>query len=241
MTFYNYDLSAKPMSLHFSPEPGPHERQLRRKYQNPLFAPTGERLTQQTVNAARQEDLAALQTFLQDFHTLIQEAVDLKPSTDSEIILALKERLDQCYTRCCAMPGDHEDIKTAINKLLQVIMQAVRQGAANDPVALGKLDDEEAARRMHQALHVHSLIVDLLLPDSPIEESELLPTLLSEPAEAVRATLPLFEVEQLRLLYETGKHRLEQLQHQGHDLPAAWDNLAIFEEQLLESTNSRPN
>ncbi len=229
------------MSLHFSPEPGPHERQLRRKYQNPLFAPAGDQLTQQAVNAARQEDLVALQTYLQDFHALLQQAVDLKPNTDSEIILDLKERLDQCYTQCCAMPGEHEDIKTAINKLLQVIMQAVRQGAANDPVALGKLDEEETARRMHQALHVHPLIVDLLLADSPIEESELLPTLLSEPTEAVRATLPLFGVEQLRLLYETGKHRLEQLQQQGHNLPAAWDNLAVFEEQLLESTHSRSN
>jgi hypothetical protein len=229
------------MSLHFSPEPGPRERQLRRKYRNPLFAPSGDYITQQDVNAARQEDLTALQEFLRDFHTLIQEAVDLKPNTDSEIILDLKERLDQCYTRCCAMPGVNEEIKIAINKLLQVIMQAVRQGAANDPMALDKLDDEETARRIHQAFHVHPLVVDLLLPDSPIEESELLPTLLSESAEAVQATLPLFDVEQLRLLYKTGKHQLEQLQQEGHSLSAAWQNLELFEKQLLETTNSRPN
>ncbi|MDX1824593.1 MAG: hypothetical protein R3354_07730 [Thiohalomonadales bacterium] len=229
------------MSLNFSTEPGPRERQLRRKYHNPLFAPSGDHITQQEVNTARQQDLTALQEFLQDFQTLIQEAVDLKPNTDSEIILDLKERLDQCYTRCCAMPGEQEEIKTAINKLLQVIMQAVRQGAANDPMALDKLDDEETARRMHQALHIHPLIVDLLLPDSPIEEPELLPTLLSESAEAVQATLPLFDAEQLRLLYKTGKHQLEQLQQAGHDMTAAWNNLALFEKQLLETTNSQPN
>ena len=229
------------MKLHFSPESGPRERQLRRKYQNPLFSPVADRITQQDVDAARQEDQAALQQFLLDFRSLIQEAVDLKPNIDSEIILDLKERLDQCYTRCCAMPGEHEDIKIAIDKLIQIIMQAIRQGAANDPVALGKLDDEDAARRMHQALQVHTLIVDLLLADSPIEEAELLPTLLSETDEAVQATLPLFDVEQLGLLYETGKKRLEKLQHEGHTLPDAWNNLALFEQALLGMTDTQPN
>ena len=94
---------------------------------------------------------------------------------------------------------------------------------------------------MHQALHAHPLIVDLLLTDSPIEQSELLPTLLSEPTEALEATLPLFDTEQLRLLYETGKTRLEESQRQGHNLPAAWRNLALFEEALLETTDSRAN
>ena len=229
------------MKLHFSPESGPRERQLRRKYQNPLFSPVADQITQQDVNAARQEDQAALQQFLLDFRSLIQEAVDLKPNIDSEIILDLKERLDQCYTRCCAMPGEHEDIKIAIDKLIQIIMQAIRQGAANDPVALGKLDDEDAARRMHQALQVHTLIVDLLLADSPIEEAELLPTLLSETDEAVQATLPLFDLEQLGLLYETGKKRLEKLQHEGHTLPDAWNNLALFEHALLEMTDTQAN
>ena len=190
---------------------------------------------------ARQDDQAALQTFLEDFRVLIQEAVDLKPNTDSEIILDLKERLDQSYTRCCAMPGEHEEIKAAINKLIQVIMQAVRHGAANDPVALAKLDDEEEARRMHQALHRHPLIVDLLLVDSPIEEAELVPTLLSESAEALQATLSLFDTEQLRLLYETCKNHLERLQAEGHDLVDARHKLALFEQALLATTDSRPN
>lgn len=228
------------MSLHFSPEPGPRERQLCRKYKNPLFSPA-ESITQQEVDAARQADRVALEKFLEDFRALIQEAVDLKPNTDSEIILDLKERLDQSYTRCCALPGEHEEIKAAINKLIQVIMQAVRHGAANDPVALAKLDDEEEARRIHQALHNHPLIVDLLLADSPIEEAELVPTLLSESGEALQATLALFDTEQLRLLYEAGKNHLQRLQREGHDLTAAWENLTLFEEALLATTDSRPN
>ncbi|NNF96665.1 MAG: hypothetical protein HKM94_07055, partial [Halobacteria archaeon] len=170
-----------------------------------------------------------------------QEAVDLKPNTDSEIILDIKERLDQCYTRSCAMPGDHPEIKAAINQLIQLIMKAVRQGAANDPLALSKLDEEDMARQTHQQLHTHTLIVDLLLPDSPINETELLPTLLSETAEAVQSTLQLFDAEQLRLLYNTGKNLLEELKRDGHDLPAASANLALLENALLETADTPMN
>lgn len=229
------------MSVQFSTEPGPRERQLRRKYHNPLFAEAGEEITQQDLENARQQDQTELRQFLEDFQSLLQQAVDLKPNTDSEIILDIKERLDQYYTRSCAMPGDHPEIKAAINQLIQLIMKAVRQGAANDPLALSKLDDEDMARQTHQQLHTHALIVDLLLPDSPINETELLPTLLSDTDEAVQTTLQLFTAEQLQQLYESGKSLLEELKSNGHDLPAAWANLALLENALLETADSPKN
>lgn len=229
------------MSLQFSEQPGPRERQLRRKYQNPLFAEADAGVTQQDLENARQDDQTDLRRFLEDFQSLVQEAAELKPNTDSKIILAMKERLDQCYTRCCAMPGDHPEIRAAINQLIQIIMIAVRQGATNDPLALSKLDEEDIARQTHQQLHNHKLIVDLLLPDSPINETELLPCLLSETPEAVQTTLQLFDVEHLRLLYDTGKTQLEELKRKGHDLPSAWANLALFENALLEKTDTPMN
>ncbi len=229
------------MSLQFSEQPGPRERQLHRKYHNPLFAEAGAGVTQQDLEIARQEDQAELRQFLEDFKALIQEAAELKPNTDSEIILAIKDRLDQCYTLCCAIPGDHPEIKTAINQLIQIIMEAVRQGATNDPLALSNLDEEDIARQTHQQLLNHKLIVDLLLPDSPIKETELLPSLLGEKPETVQTTLQLFDVEQLRLLYDAGKTQLEELKRKGHDLPSAWANLALFENALLETTDTPMN
>ena len=226
------------MNLQFSPEPGPHERQLRRKYHNPLFAEAGEKITQQDLEVARQQDQTELRQFLQDFQSLVQEAADLQANTDSEIILDMKARLDQCYTSCCAMPGDHSEIKAAINQLIQLIMKAVRQGAANDPLALSKLDEEDMARQLHQQLHEHEIIVDLLLTDTPIHESELLPSLLSETPDVVSACLQLLDTEQLRLLYETGKKHLIDLKNKGHELPSAWANLDILESALLETTDS---
>jgi len=139
------------------------------------------------------------------------------------------------------MPGELQEITAAINQLIQLIMSAVREGAANDPLALSKLDEEDIARQTHQQLHSHRLIVDLLLPDSPISETELLPSLLSEEPAAVQTTLQLFDTEQLRLLYNMGKNQLEELRRDGHDLPSAWTNLALLENAVLETVDTPMN
>lgn len=224
------------MDIDFSPQPGPRERHLQRKYRNPLF-PDGERIDARQLREAREQDEAELEHFLRYFRDLVQEAVDLQPNSDSEVILDIKERLDQCYLQCCALPGDHSEIKQAVNRLIQVIMAAVRQGAANDPVALGKLDDEDQARQLHNRLADEVFVADLILPDSPIGQSELVPSLLSESAQAVAFALQLFDAEQLSTIYQEAKERVEQTAQQGHTLPDARQRLKQIETALAEATS----
>lgn len=224
------------MSVEFSTQPGPRERHLQRKYRNPLFADGNDIDTRQVVQA-REQDERELDEFLGYFRDLVQEAVDLKPNTDSDIILDIKERLDQCYGHCCALPGDHSDIKQAVNKLIQVIMAAVRQGAANDPVAQDKLDEEDQARQLHNRLADEVFVADLLLPDSPIGENELVPALLSETADAVAAALQLFDAEQLGTVYQQARQLLMQTEQQGHDLPRAQQRLKQIEAALAGATS----
>ncbi len=199
------------MSIKFSPDPGPRERQLRRRYQNPLFPSVAQEINQTRVDEARNADEKELNHFLRYFRDLVQEAVDLRPETETEVILDIKERLDKCYAHCCALPGEQSEIQAAINKLIEVIMKAVRQGAANDPLALDKLAEEEQARQMHHELHQFTLVADLMLPDSPISKEELAPTLLSESESELNAALQLFDQAQLAQIYSDAKTCLEQL------------------------------
>jgi hypothetical protein len=200
------------MSLNFSTHPGPRERHLQRKHQNPLFGEEGLSISQEQLIHARQDDETELNHFLRYFRDLVQEAVDLKPETESEVVLDIKERLDKCFAHCCALPGEQSEIKSAVSTLIEVIMKAVRQGAANDPVALTKLDEEDIARRMHFELQEFPFIADLLLPDCPIAEDELVPSLLSEPEETIAAALQIFEQEQLEQIYQDGNTLLSTLQ-----------------------------
>ena len=211
--------------LRFSPDPGPRERQLLRRHANPLFGEAALSIDQPDVDAARQADAAEQERFLEGFRALVQEAVELPPNAESEKVLDLKARLDESYTRVCALPGDHEAIRQAIDRLIDAIMQAIRKSAAGDPLALQKLDEEAQARALHKRLVRHVLVADLLLPDSPIDASALLPTLLSEETEAVEAALNLFAPEQLVLLHEEGERLLNELEAAGHDMGRARRNL----------------
>ncbi len=199
------------MTPKFSPHPGPRERHLRRRYGNPLFPLALQEVSEIQLQEAREADEKELNHFLRYFRDLVQEAVDLKPEAESGTILDLKERLDKCYAHCCALPGEKSEIQAAINKLIEVIMTAVRQGAANDPIAQNKLTEENIARQMHNELHQFNLVADLMLPDSPINKDELVPSLLSEPEAGLSATLQLFEQAQLAQIYQQAKTRIEQL------------------------------
>lgn len=224
------------MPIQFSQQPGPRERHLRRKYRNPLFA-DGNTIDADQVSQAREQDETELNHFLRYFRDLVQEAMDLKPNSDSEVILDIKERLDQCYVQCCALPGDHSEIKQAVNKLVQVIMVAVRQGAANDPVALNKLDEEEQARQLHNRLADEVFVADIILPDSPIEQNELVPSLLCESEPAVQTALQLFDAEQLSTIYQEARSLLENTQQQDYSLPEARQRLQQIEAALANATS----
>lgn len=224
------------MSLQFNEQPGPRERHLKRRANNPLFPEAARQVSQEDILQARQLDEMELITFMNDFQHLVQEAINLKPETDSDTILALKERLDKSYAQCCTLPGDQSQIKQAVEKLIDAIMGAVRIGAQHDSVAIGKLNDEAIARENHFALHKHKLVADLMLDESPIAQDELVPSLLSEDEKGLQATLNLFEEEVLANIYLQAKQLLQSLKSSGHELPEAWQRLETIETFLTHLT-----
>ena len=149
------------------------------------------------VNAAHQADLTELTSFKENFVALVNQAADLKPNTDSDIILKIKEDLDRHYEQCAGLTGDTNDYKKAISKLTQVVMRAIRVGAGNDNTALKELSDEETAREQHYALLEIPLVAHLLRPDSPIQAEQLVAVLLGEDVDNVNLILALFDQEHL--------------------------------------------
>lgn len=223
--------------MNFSPAPGPYERHLKRRLLNPLFPKPENELTQRDLDAAQKKDEENLLEFMTYFQSVVQETTQLGTNSESDVVLKIKEQLDECYATSCAMPGDHSNLKTAIKKLITAIMAAIRKGAADDPVALKKLDDEDSAREMHNELHERKLIADLMLEDSPILEHELTPTLLNEEADDLNAALQLFSAEQLELIVKDAQTLLEKLRSEGHEIPHAWERF----QQIKHALNSTPN
>lgn len=224
------------MTMNFSPAPGPNERHLKRRLLNPLFPKPEQELTQHDVNVAQQKDEENLLKFMSYFQSVVQKTTELGSNSESDQVLLIKEQLDECYATSCAMPGNHGNLKEAIKKLITAIMAAIRKGAEDDPVALKKLDDEDAAREMHNELHERKLIADLMLKESPILENELTPTLLNEESEDLNAALQLFSAEQLDLIVKDAQALLEGLRKDGHEIPHAWERFQQIKEALNVST-----
>lgn len=198
------------MPLRFSTFPGKRERHLLRKQDNPLFPAEQRQITPAQLEEAQRLDHEELVEFISAFRALVHEATRLPDNAESTQILSIKERLDQTYEQAARMVDNQREIQQGVEKLVAVVMQAVRRGAGNDAVALQELADEEAARTAHYALLAYPLVADLLDPESVIEEHELLPSLLSASADELQAACSLFDQEQLTALIETGKRLLEE-------------------------------
>lgn len=216
----------------FSNQPGAYERQLIRCADNPLFPLQRRQVIQVEVNQAQRRDAEDATTFQERFRALVQRAINLPPQEDSEVILRLKEDLDQAYEQASGLAGDPCELKAALKKLLEIVMRAVWRGAGNDAAAQATLREEEIARATHFALLEHPLIADLIRPDSPIAPDELAATLLSESQAAVQAAVTLFDAEQLDLLCQDARSILKTLEASSVTLDLARSNLRELEQHL---------
>ncbi len=215
-----------------SENPGAHERHLIRRHQNHLFGERATEVSSDSLQQMQKLDHDILQQFMTEFRQVVSKAVELKPNEDSEIILAVKDQLDKLYASSVSVADDQSKVKEAIQKLISVVMQSVRKGADQDPKALQELDQEDAAREANFAFLESILVADILDPDSPIENEDLLPTLLCAEKDDLALATQLFDLEQITFLLEQGKVLLDQLDADAKDITKAAENYVFMEGYL---------
>ena len=196
----------------FLASPGCFERHIQRRYNNPLFAEYARALAEDDLYQARKQDEQDAQRFHQSFQSLLSEMVELPDKEDTEVILKQKGRIDELYTQCASLGGDHSREKEALNKLNEVLMTAIRSAAGNDPQAIEELSREQAAREIHLNLLEFPLVADLLRTDCPVAEDELVATLLSEEATTLGMIMTLFDQEQRQELQQLATELLDELE-----------------------------
>ena len=219
--------------------PGVREQQLLRKMNNPLFGEVRSRIGKDDLAQARLQDGLEKDRFLTTFQALVQRAVDLQPNTPSETILEIKAELDHSYQQACALPGDMRPIKESIIRLVDLIMQAIRAGAGNDAHVQQQLTEEDVARKAHYELQEIPLVAALMHPDSPVAADELIPSLLSEAAQSLAATLTLFDEQQMAALCHDAGVFLAQHDPE-HRLTDAWARLELIENHYRQLEPSVP-
>jgi hypothetical protein len=209
---------------------GMYERHLLRRDGNPLFRVPAADYSASDVLQARQRDSEELHQFHQEMREVIQQAIELPTNVESEVILELRGRLDQLYTRCSGFGSSCREHKENIRKLIDLVMKAVWQAASDDPLARMELEQEEMARQQHYRLLEYPLVADLLRPDTPIESDELIPTLLLASHDELEAVMWMFEAEQLQQICDEAESLLQQRKAEGFALAEAWDQLRFMRE-----------
>lgn len=211
---------------------GMYERHLRRKDRNPLFGVPAPQFPPEAYAEARRLDNEEMRRFQTDMARVIQQAINLDANVESEVVLELRANLDQLYARCSGLGGNCGEHKQALRRLIDVVMNAVWQAAADDPMARMELEQEELARQQHFCLMEYPLISDLMRPDTPISQEELLPTLLQAEEDELEAVLWMFELEQLQAIRKDAEALLGQRLAEGVTLPEAWANLQLIIEHI---------
>jgi hypothetical protein len=220
-----------------SENPGAFERHLILKHNNPLFEMRQTKINSDTLMDVQKKDHDILQQFMVDVKETMTKAVTFKPNEDSEVILAIKDQLDKLYATSVSVADDQTRVKESIKKLLGVIMQSVRSGAGDDAHALQELDQEENARAANFDFLESKLVADILDPDSPIDNDDLVPTLLSvEDKDELALATQLFDLEQITFLLGEGEELLNKLDKEGEDVKEAAENFVFIEgyKQYLE-------
>jgi len=220
-----------------SENPGAFERHLIRKHNNPLFEERQTKINSDTLMEVQKKDHDILQQFMVDFKEVMTKAVTFKPNEDSEVILEIKDKLDKLYATAASVADDQTRVRESIKKLLGVIMQSVRQGAGDDAHALQELEQEEGARAANFEFLESKLVADILDPESPIDNDDLIPTLLSvEDKDELALATQLFDLEQVSFLLAEGEELLNKLDKKGEDVKAAAENFVFIEgyKQYLE-------
>lgn len=221
------------MRIPFSEQPGRHERHFRRKLDNDLFPQPVHNPEDDDLLDAQRLDHEELIGFLTDLRETVQQAVALKPNEESQVILDLKERLDKLYEASAGLADEQSGNQEAIRQLIAVIMKTL-WASATDPQAESELQQETTARATHFELLREPLVADLLHPQSPIGEDELVPTLLSESESAVAAAVTLFDDDQLTLLIGQAHALLDQKDPHATRYPKAPLRLKQMEAALAE-------
>ncbi len=219
------------MSLTFSIQPGPRERQLQRMYNNPLFA-SGDTITQKDLQNAIEQDKKALQKFTEQFRDLVQRAVKLDKNEERDVILKIKAQSEQLYAVCTGLPGDQTAFLDSLKKLINAVSKTLHSIKDDEPHAIETLREDDEYTALHLQLCNYTIVSDILNPDQNIGSEELVPTLLSESENGLQAALALFPPERLELMIEEGNQLLKNVESRGKNLPLAWQRLAEMENWL---------
>ena len=218
----------------FRKNPGCRERHLRRKLDNPLFPADQRGTTTKELSVEQRRDDDELAAFLSEVKSLVARVGDLSPDSNASEIVELKTHVDSYYEQCLGLPGDQRRVKAALIKLITELTRLDMQ-TMQDTESLVDLKNEQVNRLAHFTRLEFPLTADICREQTPVADGDLVPTLLSEPSDAVSAALSLFDADRVTSIREEARSLIQRRKEEGFDMSAAEDNLAAIVRHIEEN------
>lgn len=215
----------------FRKHPGCRERHLRRKLDNPLFAPEERGTSLEALDAEQRRDDDELSAFLESVKQLVTRVSQLSPDSDTREVVELKKQADAHYEQCLGLPGDQRRVKGALIKLITELTRLNMQ-TLHDTQSLVALQDEQVKRLAHFTRLEFPVTGDICREQSPLADGDLVPTLLSEPPDALNAALGLFDAERVSTIRDEARALIAARRAEGHDLSRAEKSLVLIDKHI---------
>lgn len=211
-------------------KPGCRERHLLRKLGNPLFPRSEQEFAAEDLESAQRQDDDELSEFLVRVKNLVNQVTQVSPESELDCIYQIVDLADNYYEQCAGLPGDQTPVKSALIRLITELTKLV-MARNQDMEALEDLQQKQKDRLAHFTRLEHKLTGDLCRDHSPINEEDLIPTLLSESSEAVDAALELFDQQRIPIIHKGAVALISEKKSAGFDMTSAEQTLSVIDQR----------
>jgi hypothetical protein len=169
----------------WSTHPGGYERHLQRRWNNPLFPPERRKVTAADVYHAWIKDSAAMDELEAKVNTFLKAQPDDLPLNWTEWCNDTRAKVDELLDEPYKIGGNIGEIVSTLQYVRSRAIATWKAGLASDQKALEALEHAEEEMKKWEWLR-NDFVQQSTNPDY-IPLDDLLPALLSEPAENIRA------------------------------------------------------
>ena len=163
---------------------GGYERHLQRRWNNPLFPVAQRKITAEDVYLARKKDETAINSLRQQVANLHLTWPDELPVAYVNWCHAMREKVDELSDSYYKVGGDASVLKM-LQQMRHCVIETWKAGLKNNSEGLAALEHAEIIRA--EWSYLDNIFVRQSTNEEYIPQTELIPALLSEPTENIRA------------------------------------------------------
>ena len=200
--------------LSWSLDPGAYERHLQRRYNNPLFPPSRQRVTLQELRIAQARDRTDAEAIRQEFYDLLQEIEGLPSLTTQTDVSVIRERIDDLHDKAAEV-GGLSNVINGLIKIRKAVIDTWRKAIVNNPAALAALERAESLYRARARIAYNPFVAQM----SRIPSEEIVPALLTEDADTIRIAMEILDEGTKETVRQAAVSLLLQMGAEGKAIP----------------------